>query len=146
MEKIRVHSHFHAGHRQLDYAGKCAWVHGHTWRGSLVVETEVFPRDAQTDMSVDFGALKQIFRNLDHKMLISARDELFQRADLFDPSGVVVMPGDNPSVENVVQYCLNEAVDVLARCLEPAGQTYRLEVTVQETDNNFLTADRSMQW
>ena len=146
METIRVNSHFHAAHRQLEYEGKCAWVHGHTWRGTLVVRTESFPRDPHTDMSVDFGALKHIFRHLDHKMLVSARDELFQRADLFDPAGVVVIPGDNPSVENVVQYCLNEAVDVLAKCLEPTAQTYHLEVTVQETDNNFLTADRSIQW
>ena len=54
-------------------------------------------------MTVDFGALKGIFRHLDHKMLVSARDEDFLRADLFDPEGVVVMPGDNPSVENVAR-------------------------------------------
>ena len=144
METIRVKAHFHAGHRQLDYEGKCAWVHGHTWRGSLSVQAEAFPRDAKTDMSVDFGALKGIFRFLDHKMLISARDEVFQRADLFDPEGVVVVPGDNPSVENVAEYCLNEAVDVLAKTLPATGQAYRLEVTIQETDNNVLTVDRTV--
>ncbi|MDA0336944.1 MAG: 6-carboxytetrahydropterin synthase [bacterium] len=93
METIRIEGHFHAGHRQLEYKGKCAWVHGHTWR-----------------------------------------------------EGVVVIPGDNPSVENVVQYCLNKAVDVLARSLKLTCQNYRLEVTIQETDNNRLTADRTIQW
>ena len=146
METIRAQSHFHAGHRQLDYDGKCAWVHGHTWRGTMVVRTERFPRDPRPGMSVDFGALKGIFRFLDHKMLVAARDEVFQRADLFDPAGVVVVPGDNPSVENVAEYCLNEAVDVLAKVLPATGQSYHLEVTVQETDNNVFTADRTVTW
>ena len=146
MESIRAKAHFHAGHRQLDYEGKCAWVHGHTWRGEFVVEADRFPRDEVTDMAVDFGALKGIFRFLDHKMLISARDELFQRSDLFDPAGVVVIPGDNPSVENVAEYCLNEAADLIAKTLPETGQTYRLQVTVQETDNNTFTTDREMRW
>jgi 6-pyruvoyltetrahydropterin/6-carboxytetrahydropterin synthase len=146
MERIEVRAHFHAGHRQLDYEGKCAWVHGHTWRGRFVVEAERFPRDATTDMSVDFGALKQIFRRLDHKMLISARDELFQDASLFDPEGVVVMPGDNPSVENVATYCLNEAAELLAKVLPETQTRYRLEATIQETDNNTLSMDRAFVW
>ena len=49
-------------------------------------------------MRVDFGALKGIFHHLDHKLLVSARDEDFLRADLFDPEGVVVMPGDKLTV------------------------------------------------
>lgn len=146
METIRAKADFHAAHRQLDYDGKCAWVHGHTWRGTFVVQAERFPRDERTDMSIDFGALKGIFKHLDHKMLISARDELFQRSDLLDPQGVIVMPGANPSVENVAQYCLNEAVDVLAKVLPATGQSYRIEVTIQETENNTLTVDRSLTW
>ena len=71
METIRAHSHFHAAHRQLDYEGKCAWVHGHTWRGKFVVQAERFPRIEKLDMSVDFGALKNIFKFMDHKMLIA---------------------------------------------------------------------------
>lgn len=146
METIRVTAHFHAGHRQLEYDGKCAWVHGHTWRGEFVVTADSFPRDQKTDMSIDFGALKGIFRFLDHKMLIAARDTLFQQSDLFDPAGVVVMPGENPSVENVAAYCLNEATDLLAKTLPEQNKTYQLAVTIQETDNNRFTADRELVW
>ena len=142
METIRVHSHFHAGHRQLDYEGKCAWVHGHTWRGRFTVRAERFPRIEKLDMAVDFGALKGIFKFLDHKMLISARDTLFQQPEVFDPQGVVVMPGENPSVENVALYCLNEAVDLLAKLFPGEGIDYHIEVEIQETDNNFYTMDR----
>ena len=117
-------------------------MHGHTWRGEFTVAADGFPRDERTDMRVDFGALKGIFRHLDHKMLVSARDEDFLRADLFDPEGVVVMPGDNPSVENVARYCIDEAVETIAKCFPARGLDYHIVVTIQETDNNYFTLER----
>ena len=144
METIKAHGKFHAAHRQLEYEGKCAFVHGHTWRGTFVMRAERFPRDEKLDMSVDFGALKDIFKFLDHKMLVSERDETFANAELFDPEGVVVLPGTNPSVENVVLYCMNEAVDVLAELFPGLGVEYHIELTIQETDNNFFTLERKV--
>ena len=145
METIRTHGKFHAAHRQLDYVGKCAFVHGHTWRGTFVVRTERFPRLQPLDMSVDFGALKDIFKFLDHKMLIAARDQTFLDSDLFEPEGVVVMPGENPSVENVAEYCLGNAVDILQELFPGRGVEYHIEVTIQETDNNFFIAERQIK-
>ena len=145
METIRTHGKFHAAHRQLDYVGKCAFVHGHTWRGTFVVRTERFPRLQPLDMSVDFGALKDIFKFLDHKMLIAARDQTFLDSDLFEPEGVVVMPGENPSVENVAEYCLGKAVDILQELFHGHGVEYHIEVTIQETDNNFFLAERQIK-
>ena len=142
METIEARGKFHAAHRQLDYDGKCAYVHGHTWRGVFVVRTERFPRLEKLDMSVDFGALKDIFKFLDHKMLISARDATFLDAELFEPQGVVVMPGENPSVENVAEYCLDQAVAVLQKLFPDRGHQYHIEVSIQETDNNIFVADR----
>ena len=144
METIKAHGKFHAAHRQLEYDGDCAFVHGHTWRGAFVVQAERFPRDRKMGMSVDFGALKDIFKFLDHKMLVSERDELFLSSGLFEPEGVVVIPGKNPNVENVALYCLNEAVDTLAKLFPGEKIDYRIEVTIQETDNNFFTLDRTV--
>lgn len=144
MEKIRANGKFHTAHRQLDYVGKCAWVHGHTWRGFFSIEAEHFPRDPKIDMSVDFGALKGIFKALDHKMLVSIRDEIFLNSDLFEPEGVVVIPGDNPSVENVAHYCLDQAVAILNNLFPDVGVQYHIELTIQETDNNFFTVTRSV--
>lgn len=144
METLRAQGKFHAAHRQLHYQGKCAFVHGHTWRGTFVVKAERFPRDPQLDMSVDFGALKDIFAGLDHKMLVSKNDAQFLEAASFAPEGVVVMPGENPSVENVALYCLNEAVEVLAKLFPGRQVEYHIEVTIQETDNNFYTLGRSV--
>ena len=115
METIKARGKFHAAHRQLDYDGKCAYVHGHTWRGVFVVRTERFPRLEKLDMSVDFGSLKDIFKFLDHKMLVSSRDTTFLDAKLFDSQGIVVLPGENPSVENVAEYCLDQAAEDITR-------------------------------
>lgn len=145
MEIIKARGKFHAAHRQLDYDGKCAYVHGHTWRGVFVVRTERFPRLEKLDMSVDFGALKDIFKFLDHKMLVSARDATFLDAKLFDSQGVVVMPGENPSVENVAEYCLDQAAEVLQGLFPKRGYQYHIEVSIQETDNNFFVADRLLR-
>ena len=89
METLRAEGKFHAAHRQLGYPGKCAFVHGHTWRGAFVVRAERFPRDHKLDMSVDFGALKDIFKSLDQKMLVSKNDAVFLDPSLFEPAGVV---------------------------------------------------------
>lgn len=144
MEKIRAKGRFHAAHRQLDYVGKCAWVHGHTWRGEFTIRAERFPRDTTLDMSVDFGALKGIFKFLDHKMLVSHRDVTFLESGLFEPEGVVLIPGDNPSVENVAHYCVDEAVAILTKLFPGEGVDYQIELIIQETDNNFFTVARTV--
>ena len=50
--------------------------------GKFVVQAERFPRIEKLDMSVDFGALKNIFKFMDHKMLISPRDTVFQQPEV----------------------------------------------------------------
>jgi len=145
METIRAHGKFHAAHRQLGYEGKCVHVHGHTWRGTFTVRAERFPRDEKLDMSVDFGALKDIFKSLDHKMMVSENDELFRNADLFAPEGIVVIPGKNPSVENVALYCMEQATAVLSTLFPGRQIEYQLAVDIQETDNNFFTLERTVK-
>ncbi len=144
METIRAQAEFHAAHRQLGYDGKCVHVHGHTWRGQFVVRSKRLPRCKTLDMSVYFGALKDIFKFLDHKMMVSDEDELFLNPEIFDPRGVVVIPGRNPSVENVATYCMNEAIDLLAKLYPGENVTYHMEVTIQETDNNVFSLERTV--
>jgi 6-pyruvoyltetrahydropterin/6-carboxytetrahydropterin synthase len=144
MEKLFAHAHFHTAHRQLDYDGKCRFVHGHTWHGEITVQAESFPRDEKLDITLDFGRLKDILKNFDHKMLVSSRDELFLNSDLFEPEGIVVMPGRNPSVENVATYTMNETIDVLAKHFTERKVEYWIEVKIQETDNNIYTIDRTV--
>jgi 6-pyruvoyltetrahydropterin/6-carboxytetrahydropterin synthase len=142
MEKIIVHAKFHTGHRQLGYPGECRFVHGHTWRGTVQISAEAFPRDA-LDMSLDFGHIKNVMRDLDHKMLVVESDRTFTDPALFEPEGIVVIKGKGPSVENVAHYVFDEVVTLIQRQYPDRGIAYRIEVTIQETENNFFVVDKT---
>ena len=141
MEKIIVHAKFHTGHRQIGYPGKCRFVHGHTWRGTIVITTDEFPRD-DLDMALDFGDLKRIMRDFDHKMIVTAHDDTFLDPALFEPEGVVVIKGKGPSVENVALHVFDEAVAHIRAKFPDRGKTYSVEVTITETENNIFVVEK----
>ena len=76
MHQIRIEIIFDSGHRLLDYEGKCAFPHGHTYRA------EVFLGSANLDslgLVFDFTELKErvkdwIDANWDHAFLVNSRD------------------------------------------------------------------------
>ena len=144
METIRVLSDFHTAHRQIGYPGKCAFVHGHTWKGEFIVSTKAFPRD-DLDMALDFGDLKRIMRHLDHKIIVTESDEQFIDPAQFDPGGVVVLRGRGPSVENVAYYCFDRIVEHIRQKFPDRGLTYRIQITIEETDHNFFTIEHSVE-
>ena len=144
MERIIVHSHFHTGHRQLGYPGKCKWVHGHTWRGTVTVSCEEFPRD-ELDMALDFGDLKAVMRFLDHKMLVTEQDATFLDSNLFEPEGVVLLQGKGPSVENVALYVWNNVVAHIRQKFPGRDVTYKVEVLIQETENNIFVVEKTVK-
>jgi 6-pyruvoyltetrahydropterin/6-carboxytetrahydropterin synthase len=143
MEKIIVHAKFHTGHRQIGYPGKCRFVHGHTWRGTITVRADEFPRD-EIDMSLDFGDLKNIMRKFDHKMIVTDGDSVFMDPKLFEPEGVVVIKGRGPSVENVAIHVLDETVEQIRKKFPNRNITYDIEVTITETENNIFIVDRQV--
>jgi 6-pyruvoyltetrahydropterin/6-carboxytetrahydropterin synthase len=143
MEKITVHARFHTGHRQPGYPGKCRFVHGHTWRGTIVVSTEEFPRD-EIDMSLDFGDLKDILRKFDHRMIVTEADQTFLDPSLFEPDGVVLIKGRGPSVENVAAHVADEVIAHIRAKFPDHGKRYAIEVTIIETENNLFSVSRDV--
>jgi 6-pyruvoyltetrahydropterin/6-carboxytetrahydropterin synthase len=143
MERIIVHAKFHTGHRQLGYPGKCKWVHGHTWRGTVTISADEFPRD-DLDMSLDFGDIKQVMRFLDHKILVTEQDATFLDPTLFEPEGVVRLPGKGPSVENVARYVYDGVAALIEGKYPGRGLRYQIEVSIQETENNIFVVDRAL--
>jgi 6-pyruvoyltetrahydropterin/6-carboxytetrahydropterin synthase len=143
MEKIIVHARFHTGHRQIGYPGKCRFVHGHTWRGTIVVSAEQFPRD-EIDMSLDFGDLKDILRKFDHKMIVTEGDQTLTDPVLFEPDGVVLIKGRGPSVENVALHALEEVVAHIESRFPGRRVRYEIEVIITETENNIFSVTRSV--
>jgi 6-pyruvoyltetrahydropterin/6-carboxytetrahydropterin synthase len=144
MEKIIVHAKFHTGHRQIGFPGKCRFVHGHTWRGSIMIRTDEFPRD-EIDMSLDFGDLKNIMRKFDHRMIVTDNDTTFMDRTLFEPEGIVVIKGRGPSVENVAVHVLDEVVAHVRSKFPGRGKRYEIEVTIIETENNIFSVDRTVE-
>ena len=66
------------GHRLLNYAGKCRYLHGHN--GRAIITLEAARLDA-LGMVVDFSRIKQAIQGwieeaLDHKMLLHKDDPL----------------------------------------------------------------------
>jgi len=70
MYRLRIENHFDAAHKLMGYEGKCAELHGHTWK------VEVFVVGAKLNdvgMLADFNKLEEILskviKRLDHKFL-----------------------------------------------------------------------------
>jgi 6-pyruvoyltetrahydropterin/6-carboxytetrahydropterin synthase len=99
---VRIEITFDSGHRLLDYAGKCAFPHGHTYRA------EVFLRSNSLDqlgLVYDFTELKNRIKNWidtywDHAFLINSDDtELLAGLTPLTKSRLYVFQGENPSCE-----------------------------------------------
>ena len=98
----RVEVSFDAAHRLLDYDGKCASPHGHTYRA------EVFVGRTELDdlgLAVDFGDIKRplknwIDTNWDHAFLLNDRDQsLIGALQTIPESKLYCFPDRNPSAE-----------------------------------------------
>ena len=143
MERIIVTAKFHTGHRQLGYPGKCKFVHGHTWQGTVTVSAPEFPRD-DLDMSLDFGDIKDVMRFMDHKMLVTEQDRPFLDPALFEPGGVVLLEGKGPSVENVALYVFDGVADLIKAKYPGRAVRYTIHVTIQETENNIFVVEKTV--
>lgn len=102
MHLIRIEIVFDSGHRLLDYQGKCAYPHGHTYRA------EVFVKAASLDslgLVFDFAELKGRIKawiddNWDHAFLVNSRDrELIQGLTPAARGRLYQFQEENPSCE-----------------------------------------------
>jgi hypothetical protein len=81
---------------------------------------------------------------MDHKMLVTEQDRTFLDQGLFEPEGVVMLKGKGPSVENVAYYVFDGVVDLIKKQYPGRGVRYTIEVTIQETENNFFVVDKTV--
>ena len=129
--RITKEFRFDAAHRILGHRGKCAWLHGHTYRLSVTVEAA---RLDALDMVLDFDDLATIVRasvldRWDHAALLRRDDPLvpaIAAAQAEAPERLVLL-GENPTAEVMAR----EAFDAIAKRL-PEGVTLA-SVTVWET-------------
>jgi 6-pyruvoyl-tetrahydropterin synthase len=107
----------------------------------VTISTDAFPRD-ELDMTLDFGRLKQIMRDLDHKIMVTRHDSTFLNPALFEHEGIVVLDGRGPSVENVAAHVWERVVGEIRSKFPDSGLAYSVEVVIQETENNVFVIER----
>ena len=109
---------FDSGHRVLGHEGKCASLHGHTYKAE--VEIRVASTLDSLGRVVDFSVVKtlvgEIVDELDHRMLLYKKDPLAlmhptkstvltdeEYANLVGPREPIILPF-NPTAENLAAY------------------------------------------
>lgn len=97
------------GHRLLNYAGKCRYLHGHNGKAVIVLEA---PKLDHRGMLVDFSDIKRevqswIDDNLDHNMLLCKDDPLLPL--LLERDERVFVMDDNPTAENIARLIFERA-------------------------------------
>jgi len=63
---LTCRTHFDAAHFLPQHEGQCRNLHGHRWNVEVVVESD---RLNPQGMIVDFGVIKKVVSEFDHKML-----------------------------------------------------------------------------
>jgi 6-pyruvoyltetrahydropterin/6-carboxytetrahydropterin synthase len=127
MYRIQQRIEFCYGHRLLNYAGKCRFLHGHNGVVEILLEADKLD---DRGMLVDFTDIKKSLRtwiddHLDHRTILHAEDPYlpFLREQR-EP--VIVIPV-NPTAENIARLVFEQAVRF--------GFPIR-EVTLWETRNS----------
>jgi len=113
--------HFDGAHKLANsHEGKCANLHGHTWKLTVSLEGEI---DSSTGMVMDFSILKPIVNNivkmLDHRYLND-----------FIP---------NPTAENLVDWFAKKLIPKFEPkdVNDPLNNLYSLTIKLQEGEGGW---------
>lgn len=100
--EISLEMTFDAGHRIVGHKGKCARLHGHTYKVHVMASGPI----VKPGFVVDFGDIKDLVNEWDHRMLLWNRDPFLEAYDwTFDQiraDGIETLEF-NPTAENMAQ-------------------------------------------
>lgn len=121
------------GHRIVGHEGKCRFLHGHNYVFEIEVESMSLN---DLGMVVDYGDLKGLLDEWDHKMILWDRDPYLWgekvRLEDLDKFGIIPVKF-NPTAENI-------AGDIRARIHESWRHLTEGSVIVRETDKTWAKA------
>ena len=115
MYLVRIETTFDSGHRLLDYDGKCAYPHGHTYKAEVFLGGNSL--DSQ-GLVFDFTDLKRwvkgwIDDNWDHAFLVNSRDtEMVAALASLTKSRVYQFNRENPSCEVICRTLFNTVAEL----------------------------------
>ena len=95
------------GHRLLNYAGKCKYLHGHNGRAIITIESATLD---ERGMVLDFSDIKKVVSSwideqLDHRMLLQRTDPV---VPLLEKMGEpLFLMDENPTAENIAKLIYN---------------------------------------
>jgi 6-pyruvoyltetrahydropterin/6-carboxytetrahydropterin synthase len=98
--EISVEFTFDAGHRIVGHKGKCARLHGHTYRVHVMCAGPV----KDPGFVIDFGDIKDLVMEWDHRLLLWEEDPVagkFANENLL--SEHVILLAFNPTAENMAR-------------------------------------------
>jgi 6-pyruvoyltetrahydropterin/6-carboxytetrahydropterin synthase len=106
MHEITVARTTDTGHRVVGHKGKCKSLHGHTYEFEVTLRCNEL---VEPGFVMDFGIVKQMIDEWDHKMLIWTEDPILWNADgIKDPQPWGIhMVAFNPTAENMAEYLAN---------------------------------------
>ena len=115
MYQIRIEFTFDSGHRLLDYNGKCAYPHGHTYRTEVFIESQ-----SLNDLGLvyDFTDLKDkiktwVDENWDHAFLVNSQDsELIAGLGSASLVRLYEFQDENPSCEVMSRVLYEKTVEL----------------------------------
>jgi 6-pyruvoyltetrahydropterin/6-carboxytetrahydropterin synthase len=91
------------GHRLLNYAGKCKYLHGHNGRAIITIESATLD---ERGMVLDFSEIKNVVsawidEKLDHRMLLQRTDPV---VPILEKMGEpLFLMDENPTAENIAR-------------------------------------------
>lgn len=135
--EISLEMTFDAGHRIVGHKGKCARLHGHTYKAHIMVAGEI----QDPGFVVDFGDIKDLVNEWDHRLLLWDQDPLALVTFLSDDTpvetseGVIRLPY-NPTAELMAA---DLAYKIKARFLNNVD---RVMVELWETPKSMARAQR----
>lgn len=115
MYQIRIEFTFDSGHRLLDYNGKCAYPHGHTYRAEVFIESQ-----SLNDLGLvyDCTDLKDKVKtwvddNWDHAFLVNSQDsELISGLGSASLVRLYEFQNENPSCEVMSRVLYEKTVEL----------------------------------
>ncbi len=107
MYEDRIELTFDAGHRLLQYKGRCESPHGHTFKAEIMLSSEKLDK---MGFVFDFVQLRDrvgawIDENWDHTFLINEEDqELLRALNSLTEKKIFVFHNENPTAEVMAKY------------------------------------------
>lgn len=128
---------FCAGHRLLNYSGKCKHLHGHNYTVEVHVENTIEGVN-QTGFVADFGDVKKavkgwIDENWDHALVLNGKDEIGKLLLQETLNNRIFFMDGNPTAENMATFLFELLPTLLAKDLRV------ISVAVEETDGCYAT-------